>query len=265
MLTQEIMALQQEKDHLEFILASHTPICKVLQDKTMNLMGNESPKDVQCMNSNDCIALGDHHDHEADLLSAVDTINEMNNHQRLNATTVSVIQAGPSLTNSNARPIGENIFGQQTNSVIVGSGSLMPNSFTSHNDCQRPDLGNRDHRRFPPALPDLDIGSHTGAIDALNTPVCSLATPSNTSSVFTFPNTPCVTSNSATTSVMNSTDVAFNCGDFNATTGNIMSSGHGNYGAYNNHESCSAAHRRSSSSEPHTSPDSVKSPKLLSL
>lgn len=265
MLSQEIMALQQEKDHLEFILASHSPMCKVLQDKSLNLMGNDSPKGAQCMNSNDCITLGDHHDHEADLLSAVDTINEMSDRQRLHATTVSVIQAGPCLTNSSVRPIGENIFGQQSNSVIVGRGGLMSNSFNSHNDCQRPDLGSRDHRRFPAALPSLDIGgSHTGPADTLNTPVCSLATPSNTSSVFTFPNTPCVTSNSATTSVMTSSDVGFNCGGYNVTS-NIMSSGHGNYGAYNSQESCSAAHRRSSSSEPHTSPDSVKSPKLLSL
>nr|XP_039253751.1 fos-related antigen 2-like [Styela clava] len=273
MLTQEIVSLQQEKDHLEFILASHNPVCKVLQTKSMNIVGDQSPKDMHSMGA-DCMAL---HDHSANLVSPMDVSNDFGHlssgNGRLNngqATTVSVIQAGPSM----GRGVNENTYPQQQSSVIVDG--LMHGQ--GYPEDLRTSSQNHSGRRFPDGLQTLDL-EQVVAGEPLNTPACTLETPSNTSAVFTFPNTPCVTSNSILNNGMAFQDnfSSINSTEYSCSSGTVMSTGnflHPNHaqmqynasqGVITSQEGCAAAHRRSSSSESHHSPDSVQSPKLLSL
>lgn len=304
MLTQEIVALQQEKDHLEFILASHTPVCKVLTTKHMNQSDNLSPVEPRSSCHDNMVLQGDNganliapmemNSDFGHLTSPISDVHPTLHHHNVTndhpqqATTVSVITAGPSLPpNSDNRMNQTSYSRHHNNSVIVGKENMSG----SYSTIQPEDLSTVNHlnssecRRYPATLCNIDVLDQVSC-EPLNTPVCSLATPSNTSAVFTFPNTACMTSNSSSnTTGINFSDTFSVPASLDYSSSSIMTTGMNNnfsipsqisssYTAISSHsvitsasqrETCSAAHRRSSSSESHHSPDSVQSPKLLSL
>lgn len=246
------MALQREKEHLEFILAAHNPECKSGVDSNIfnvpeQMMSHSSFNE----------SMESDFGQEVDIMHMASDVNNQRIHQQRSfdqspplAAPVSVITAGPSASNQDM-----NVYGQMSNPIMHQTTTQIQQM-----------LNGADITDFA-ALSGLDN------MEPLNTPVCTLATPSNTNAVFTFPSTPC-TSGGLMTDVYSS---AVDYTSSNGGNGPIMSTGQNNQMPYNstacyydntyrNPQSCSEAHRQSSSSEGYQSPDAVRSPhKLLSL
>ena len=251
------MTLQQEKEHLEFILAAHTPNCKVnfIQVEPAPLIpDNTRVIDVSRLNN-------------APYNPSLPVVEEMigenpsdSNMYFLGANqTVLPTPSVPSTTRSGRRRMDIKL----ENPVKVENTSDL-DSPSMVNDNLPTDLSSRASS-FSNATATTGVSNLTmsfenlpEAQESLNTPVCTLATPSYTTGVFTFPVTPTVCSSN--------TEPSFS---IPITKEPLSSPRTPSYSAYSRSsatpQTCSLAHRRRSSSDSLTSPDSVKSHNLLAL
>uniref|UniRef100_H2YSV4 BZIP domain-containing protein n=1 Tax=Ciona savignyi TaxID=51511 RepID=H2YSV4_CIOSA len=269
LLHQEIMALQQEKDQLEFLLAAHSPQCKA----------GIGPDD-HCILPHDDIRMMNRENlgmHEMSLVPPPEVMEEI----------IQQPHTDSCVPDNSHVPSYYNEYSNQDAATEAMRNSLpMPLTVTTTaNNNGATDLSLHPHSYAPPPrYPNMNLGELDSISEApLNTPVCTLATPTISSGVFTFTPSVLNTATAATdiTSFPFHTSTASTpCPDFfhaprqpttpsyTASVTSFQTAGQPipPSSGYNvQPQSCSAAHRRSSSSESHNSRDSVKSPKLLSL
>lgn len=260
LLHQEILSLQQEKEHLEFILAAHSPSCKAK-------LGAGGEPSIMQHDGGRILSTADSMQETSKLtLEMPPEVMDDDQHGRYyalqdphqgQAAVVPVITATPSATRHGAAysvsSVSQAISGPTD--LTLSNQSFSTSTHSS---------------RFPTiTLDGLDV-----LADApLNTPVCTLATPSVSTGVFAFPSTPGMTSTTATTDtnfpfITCSTGSEYSLHNQKLLTpnytGNVSFSSIHGQGQQQQAINCAAAHRRSSSSD--QSPDSVvQSPKLLAL
>ncbi|XP_078491965.1 transcription factor protein isoform X1 [Ciona intestinalis] len=265
-LHQEIMTLQQEKEHLEFLLAAHSPQCKAGIGASEHLLLTH---DDRMMQSNMVGGM-----HEMSLVPPPEVMEEMMPHPHTDSCVPD---------NTHTHPGYYTEYSNQDTTLPVSLPSTCAPNSTGPTDLS---LHSQSYGTPPTRFPNMNLEPLAISEAPLNTPVCTLTTPSISSGVFTFPSSTSGGLNTTTAT----TDMSYNyqtssvstpCPDFFQTprlpttpsyTASVTSfpADGQSFPVLSSHlqqqpQSCSAAHRRSSSSESHNSPDSVKSPKLLSL
>jgi len=260
------MALQQEKEHLEFILAAHSPNCKanfIPVEPASVVPDNTRVIDVSRLNNN------------VSFTPSLPVVEEMvgENPADSNIYYLPVDQTSlptPSGPISNTSRSGRRRpeIKLENPVKIENPSDLDASSLTSEN--LPTDLSNRasaySNTNTSTGISKLSMSFENlpEAQDSLNTPVCTLATPSYTTGVFTFPLTPTVCSSTTEPNFSYPSSLTM------PTTREPLSSPRTpSIPVYCRSSAtpqpCSLAHRRRSSSDSHNSPDSVKSHNLLAL
>ncbi|XP_076816259.1 uncharacterized protein LOC143462102 [Clavelina lepadiformis] len=274
LLHQEIMTLQQEKEHLEFILAAHNPNCKA------GISANESSLVVggdRMMPSGGMVGAGMS---DVTLVAPPEVMGDIkcsdrqnmrmmeNNRQRQENVYFPTPVGASASSADNQVSSGANVMQYSSNNNGSSMAVGVPADLSSQRVDPYPNNPMTTNNNLPNITLSLDV------VDApLNTPVCTLATPSHSTGVFTFPNTPGTSNRDSNFSFQTNTVNS----DFNSTmkvpttpsyVGSVTSFPAPLTRAPQqmSSQTCSAAHRRSSSSDSYHSPDSVKSPaNLLAL
>lgn len=254
-LQQEIYSLQQEKDHLEFLLATHTPNCKAMARPVegVSLVPDDDNR----------VPVGPY----ATPISTIDEVipGSLPDNQFYYLPHSLPTQRLSEVANSEHESTKVDL---ELENPIKLESSKKSEEFDLSSVNIPTDLSSRSSS-YPSqsAACSLSVNSlnlETMNEETLNTPVCNLATPTYSTGIFTFPTTP----NTCNTT----TDTNFS---FPASNTTISSKSNSvvapTFSAPSLNrlptipQSCSLAHRRRSSSDSLTSPDSVKSHNLLAL
>ena len=262
-LQQEIISLQHEKEHLEFILAAHSPNCKasfVPVDTGSLVPDSTRVIDVSRLNNTP---------YAPSLPVEEEIMGENPSDSALYfMSTAQPVMPTPSIPVSTSRDSSRRSEIKLEAVKIENVEDLKSSALNTDN--LPTDLSSRVNSYLNAASTaevsklTMNFENLPETEDSLNTPVCTLATPSGYSTgVFTFPSTPTVCS--TTTEPNFSYPSAFPIPAVKDSLSSPRTSSLAFCRTSATPQACSLAHRRRSSSDSHHSPDSVKSPNLIAL